>query len=197
MKNDKFQVLIRIAPLLIAIPVIFYLWRGKGEDALEQSVSRITVSQSALKDKPVPLIELSREESWNGNAFKLEANSGKATIVHFWATWCGPCVIELPALIQYAKNLPNDWQIIAIAVDKNREVIEDFFTRYPHLKDITKYAHVGIDPGGRIANRYGTLGLPESFLVRKNLTLSTKLVGPQPWTDARMKALLDTVSKEN
>jgi thiol-disulfide isomerase/thioredoxin len=66
-----------------------------------------------------------------GGKLSLATMRGRPLLVNFWATWCPPCIEELPLLDAfYRENQSNGWQILAVAVDK-RAAVTDFLSRHP------------------------------------------------------------------
>jgi thiol-disulfide isomerase/thioredoxin len=95
----------------------------------------------------------------DGRPVPLAQRLAPVTLVHFWATWCAPCVTEIPALKQLAKDFEDesDFDLVMIAVDDEAEKVKPFLGS---LAPMALY-----DPSWDVANRYGTLQLPETYLV--------------------------------
>ncbi len=102
----------------------------------------------------------------------------KAIVVHFWATWCGPCEAELPELLKFSEH---DKDIVYLIVAINDEVakIKKFLLQMPVPKNQQIYWLLDNNQVHRQA--FGTTKLPESYVFRGNGQLLKKLVGPQAW----------------
>lgn len=192
MNKNYWRILLRVLPLLLLIPLVYLVWFHGGEEKLQQSVSNINTGKSDLQGKAAPPFQFTKEHSWKGETFNLSQAKGKPVLLHFWATWCGPCVAEMPELLALSQKR-SDITFIAIAVDKDWQTVSAFFERYKDLRRFPEKINLYLDPGGDVPDRYGTVGLPETYLLKPDLTVVTKLVGAQPWTNSRMQALLDSL----
>ena len=112
-----------------------------------------------------------------GENVDLAAFRGRVVVVNFWATWCPPCVDEMPSLEKLHRALgPQGLVILGVSGDENEAVLREFVTRtgvtFPILRD----------PGGRIAaDLYHTTGFPETFVVDPNGLLNESYIGPAEW----------------
>lgn len=125
--------------------------------------------------------------SVSGAPVELRSTPAKLTLVNFWATWCGPCIEELPALQAVHDALKvKGFQVVGVAVDDSPEKIREYQERYNLTFPII------IDTRAESKRRYELKGLPESFLLdteQKILlvqdpqdgALITRFVGPRAW----------------
>jgi thiol-disulfide isomerase/thioredoxin len=93
----------------------------------------------------------------------LESLRGKVVYLDFWASWCKPCVVSLPALDDLRKEFPaKDFVVFAVNVDRDPEVARSFLSRrpvgYPSLAD----------PEGQLPVRFGVETMPTSFLIDRD-----------------------------
>ena len=104
------------------------------------------------------------------------------TIIHFWATWCAPCVVEFPELVTFAEQNP-DVTILAISSDRNEQAINRFLSRNtPDLPDNVLIIH---DSDNAITrDQFSVFALPESFIVGEGGVLNDHIVGAYAdWPD--------------
>lgn len=103
---------------------------------------------------------------------------GKVVLVHFWATWCPPCVEELPQLEQLYRLLRGkDFEVLAISVDDDAGT-----SVLPFLEKNKVSFPVLFDPGGAVARRYGTIKFPETYVIDRGGMVRFKIIGPLKWT---------------
>lgn len=103
----------------------------------------------------------------------LEDFAGKAVVINFWATWCGPCREEMPLLQKEWEKFQNDnIEFIGIDVmdDKNlaAALIKEMGITYTNLHDAS----------GKISNEYGVIALPATFFINKEGRVAIKNYGP-------------------
>lgn len=109
---------------------------------------------------------------------------GHVVIVNFWATWCLPCVDELPSLLALQHQLPNV-DVVAISQDEDPIVYKNFLEQYK--VDLLSLR----DPSGRIPALYGTAKIPESYIIDKNGVVRRKFVSSQKWTSPEIVSYLN------
>jgi peroxiredoxin len=112
-----------------------------------------------------------------GNLVQLSALRGKVVFINIWATWCPPCVEEMPTMQRlYERFHDRGLVLLAISIDAlGAQVVAPFMRQY----DLTFPAL--LDPAGSIEHLYRTSGVPESFVVDKQGRLVEKVVGPRDW----------------
>ena len=118
-----------------------------------------------------------RLQSVDGKIVSLADLHGKVVLVHFWATWCPPCVEEIPTLERfYGQVFGTDIEVLAISVDDSADSLKTFLEKnkvhFPVLRD----------PGGKTAGSYGTVKFPETYIVGRDGVVRYKVIGPTDWS---------------
>lgn len=150
-----------------------FLWTSQSEKFLPTQITKL---------KPAPDFSY---QKLNGDTAKLRDHEGKVILLHFWASWCAPCLVEFPDLIKLAASQPDDFILLAISTDDKKENIQNFLKK---LKEpFTDNFIIGQDPDQKISeDLYGTIKLPESYLITANMKISEKITGAQEnWNDKR------------
>ena len=157
-----------IVLVLVSVLVVFFLAREK-ERERSPSIKIITEGDRA------PAFRLPTPE---GRFVNLSDYRGKVVMVHFWATWCPPCVDEMPELEALHRQLNGkDFELLAISVDEGGPGIVTAFMKkhglsYPVL----------LDPARSISGLYGTFKFPETYIVDRNGVVAYKAIGSREWT---------------
>jgi peroxiredoxin len=110
---------------------------------------------------------------------------GKILVVNFWATWCPPCISELPSLNQMAAEVKGSGVVVlGISVDKDKVAYDKF------LKKVKLNFETSRDPAADISSEYGTFKYPETYVINRDGKVLEKFIADQPWTDPAIIARL-------
>ena len=120
-----------------------------------------------------------------GAKVALEEQLAPVTLVHFWATWCPPCVDEIPAIGKLSRDLAGEpkFAVVMVAVADTKPKVETFLGG-PQVAKPVLY-----DDEWEVAHRYGTRQLPETYLVVKG-RIAQKFVGATDWNDPVVRQIL-------
>ena len=100
---------------------------------------------------------------------------GHVVLVNLWASWCAPCVDELPSLLALQRQMPG-LVVVAISMDQDDDAYRRFLTLH-HVDLLTIR-----DPTARINAHYRTAQIPETYAIDRNGILRRKFVSAQDWT---------------
>lgn len=113
-----------------------------------------------------------------GQMHSLRALKDRPVILHFWASWCPPCIDEISAFVEAARALGGRGpQFVAVSLDKNWDEVFKLIPRDQWPKDVLSL----LDPEGVVAERYGSFQFPETYALNPDHTVLRKWVGPQDW----------------
>lgn len=111
----------------------------------------------------------------NGDTLALTSFKGKPLVLNFWATWCPPCVKELPLLNQFAHDMgPKGWRVIGLAIDQ-APAVRKFLSHTPVQFDIALADANGLNLAFQLGNAAG--GLPFSVVLDEAGRIKTRKIG--------------------
>jgi cytochrome c biogenesis protein CcmG, thiol:disulfide interchange protein DsbE len=105
---------------------------------------------------------------------------GKLVVLNFWATYCAPCVEEMPSLVRLQSQMGSNVTILGVSSDPDEGQYRRFLETY-HINFLTVR-----DPRTQASALYGTTGLPETFIIDRSGVVRRKLVGPADWSSPEM-----------
>lgn len=134
---------------------------------------------------------LSGVELGTGQQIRLEDYRGKVVYVDFWASWCPPCLLSLPAYEQMRRDIgTGEFEIIAVNVDENTEDGLRFLQEHPVSYPVLA------DPKGRIGIPWGVRTLPESFLLDREGRIVAAHRGFKSGDEIRLKRDIEALIAE-
>jgi len=129
----------------------------------------------ALDGRPAPPLALA---DMDGYRFDLRQARGHWVFVHFWASWCGPCRREMPAIQRMARRIGDPrLRIELVNVAESADTVFTFLgVTAPDLSTL-------LDRNGTVANRWEPRGLPATYLVDPKGRLRYQALGGRPWDE--------------
>jgi peroxiredoxin len=106
----------------------------------------------------------------------LSALRGHVVVLNFWASWCGPCIEEVPSLVDMQRRLPQV-TVVAVSSDKDAGAYRRFLA-----ESGVNFVTVR-DPSMRIQTLYGTAKIPDTYVIDREGIVRRKFVSAQNWTD--------------
>lgn len=135
---------------------------------------------AGLEGKPFPDLALSDDK---GQPFQLHSLQGKTLLLNFWATWCGPCVAELPALDRLHRALKDVPEIEILAVSVDQQGPPARIASVLRKKDYV--LPLAFEPTGEATRRYGLTSIPMSFIIDKAGVVRHHIDGAREWDNAQ------------
>jgi cytochrome c biogenesis protein CcmG/thiol:disulfide interchange protein DsbE len=116
----------------------------------------------------------------------LSQLKGQVVVLNFWATWCPPCIEEMPSLVQMQQFMKSKGvTVLAISVDAD----ESNYRRFLRDHNVTLLSVR--DPDQRSSGLYGTFKFPETYVIDRNGVVRRKFIGAVDWTEPDVIELLE------
>ncbi len=152
------------------------------------TLALVGVVASTLRDHNVvagdsaPSFEATAE---TGRKVSVDSFGGRVLVLNFWATWCPPCISELPSLNEMARELKGSGVVVlGISVDKDKAAYDKF------LKKVKLNFETSRDPGADISSEYGTSKYPETYVISRDGKVLEKFISDRDWMDPQILARL-------
>jgi cytochrome c biogenesis protein CcmG, thiol:disulfide interchange protein DsbE len=129
--------------------------------------------RSAKEGGAAPVFALKTDD---GKTITPTSFGGKVLVLNFWATWCTPCVQEIPSLNVFQKEFASSGVVVvAVNIDKNEQKYRNFLRKIPVSFEVTR------DPKADISTEYGTFLIPETYII-KDGRIMRKYAEAKDWT---------------
>ena len=185
-----------IAFLLAGIYLVF-----QGESNVDEPISGSelqalatgTLSNMAFftPDEPVQAVSF---VDGSGEERHVEEWRGKVVLINIWATWCGPCRHEMPALDRLQEQLGgDDFDVLAISLDRSGLELPRAFYAENGISNLALYN----EASARIGVNLGVFGMPTTVLLDREGRLIGRLVGPAEWDAPEAVALIRAAIRQD
>jgi thiol-disulfide isomerase/thioredoxin len=184
----RWIVIVLVGAIVAAATFAVYMLAGLNDDEVPSKLGSIENFIPAREIKPAPLLTFLDEE---GTKLTLEKFRGKIVVLNLWATWCTPCVAEMPMLDRLQQQLEGvGVVVVALSIDRGGpEVVREFFDEH-------EIAHLGVyvDPTMRAQQDLSAIGLPTTIIIDREGNDRGRIVGPAEWDDAEAADLVLSAS---
>jgi thiol-disulfide isomerase/thioredoxin len=172
------------AAVLAAILIAAGWWYG--EDASGAPAFRGNIGPFVVQETPSPVPALSFVDA-DGRTRSLDDFKGRLVLLNLWATWCGPCVEEMPALDRLQARLGgDDFTVLALAMDRQgRTLVEPFLVKL-RIRNLAMY----LDTSGNATRALKARGLPTTLLIDRDGREIGRLEGAAEWDSDAAAAFL-------
>lgn len=182
-KNARTSIFL-IALIVLGAVILFWL-------QVKDDVSVNPTGQARLgKGLPAPDFSL---PALDGQRIRLSDYRGKVVLLNIWATWCLPCVEEMPSMERLHQTMSEeDFKILAVSIDASGAEAVRAFMKH-HGLSFTALS----DPQNTIRSLYQITGVPESFIIDRNGVIVEKVIGPRDWAAADTVGFLRELGRKN
>ena len=139
----------------------------------------------AIPPPPAPAISFA---DLSGNPVSLSDFAGKIILVNLWATWCEPCVREMPSLERMQARLGDKITVVAISEDRGGSKAVEPFIGKLGLQSVKTY----LDPKSAVERAFEVQGLPTSFLIDRKGRVLGRVEGAAEWDSPKLLETLES-----
>jgi thiol-disulfide isomerase/thioredoxin len=185
MSRRRLAVLVLVLPAVAFLAVRFIHAAGSRARAMRSEACQALSPQPMVKVKPGQEAPDFTLKDASGRSWSLRSLRGRPVLLNFWATWCPPCVEEMPSLENLSRRIGDRLTVITVSVDEDWETVKKFFPGGTSLS-------VLLDRDKEVPKRYGTEKYPETFLIDSAGRLQ-KLFFQAKWDSAEAALCLENV----
>jgi peroxiredoxin len=165
MNRDRLAKRLQTAALILLLPLGWLIW-----DSLQERL--------VGEGDRAPSFQVTTDR---GKTITRSEFGGKVLVLNFWATWCPPCIDELPSLNAMAERMgPKGVVVLGVSVDKNEQAYKNFVQRARIQFETAR------DPDAGISGDYGTYKYPETYVISRDGKVVRKYVGPRDWMSSEV-----------
>ena len=150
-------------------------------------ITIIALNFGACNSKKINAFELPISDL-EGNEASLDQFKGKVVFLNIWATWCAPCIKELPNIAAAKNSVNTDDVVFVLVSDEKLETINRFVTK-------TRYDFEFFKLNESIKKR-GIFSIPQTYILNKDGEVVQSITGPQAWEEAKWVNLLQDLSSQ-
>jgi len=153
---------------------------GTTAKAFDEAGLRLLSNKVSPMNFSLPLLE--------GKTKSLGSYKGKVVFLNFWATWCGPCRLEMPSMESiYKKFNDKGLEILAVNCSEDKATVSSYMINegftFPALLDLD----------GKVRSAYGVQSIPTTFLIDRDGMIVLRLVGSIDWDTPKIHAALESL----
>jgi len=186
--NTPWYSVVKIAVLFTAAVFLFNSCHAKAQSpvlsgtakAFDEAGLRLLNKKVSPRDFSLSLLE--------GETRSLSSFKGKVIFLNFWATWCGPCRVEMPSMESlYKKFNDKGLEILAVNCAEDKAAVSSF------MKNEGFTFPVLLDLDGRVSINYGIQSIPTTFLIDRGGMIILRLVGSIDWNNPKIHAAIESL----
>jgi thiol-disulfide isomerase/thioredoxin len=130
-------------------------------------------------------------EDLDGTAHSLSDHLGKVVFLNFWATWCGPCRIEMPSMERLHRKFKDEgFEILAVDLQESKDQVR----RFADELDLT--FTILLDKTGTVGAQYGARSIPTTYLIDREGNIFARAIGAREWDTPQMIDLFRRILRE-
>jgi thiol-disulfide isomerase/thioredoxin len=167
------------AALALSLVLLMRAGSAAEDDAGTAQQTRLGEFVPISPPHPAPAISFADR---TGNTVSLSDFAGRLVVLNLWATWCAPCLREMPSLDRIQERLGDDITVLALSEDRGGTKIVEPFIEKLGLKSLKFY----LDPKSSVEQAFKVQGLPTSFVIDRQGNLLGQVEGAAEWDSPKL-----------
>ena len=165
---------------------------GETPDRVTRELSTGTLTAFVVHPEPKPVGDITFVDAGQ-TPLSLADWKGRVVLVNLWATWCGPCREEMPALAELQSLLGSaDFEVVAISIDRQGAEVARPFLENVNAEALELY----LDPSTKVLAGFKAIGLPASILIDRSGREVGRMFGPADWASPEAVRLIKAALAE-
>ncbi len=157
---------------IIYIFLIFLLGTTGYAETVQDKLMNLGI---AIPQNKVEAIDFELEDL-NGETRSLSSYRGKVVFLNFWATWCGPCRIEMPSMQRVYNELKDEgFEIVAVDLREDKKKVKKFIKKYELTFPVL------LDKTGKVGGIYGARAIPTTYIIDRDGFIIGRTIGAREW----------------
>lgn len=203
-KRDRWRTGLVLAVAALAVAGVLLVRFLGPLDRQTQAQGLLRELGAELHGRPLTVAELDLTLDARGKdpkQLRQLTNGGGVVLLHFWASWCPPCLEELPALLALAQTMRGQaFQLVAVSYDdawpEHDAILQKVTGRQKPMDGVWLRDFAGQEgpPASMLRTRLGTEQLPETYVLVGNEVLA-RFVSTQAWTGTRMRRCMELLAQ--
>jgi thiol-disulfide isomerase/thioredoxin len=128
----------------------------------------VSADEAPVVASPAPDFTL---DSLEGDSLQLTSFRGTPVLINFWATWCAPCLLEMPNIQKYYEKYPGQFEVLAVNAGETEQTVQRF------VDDLGVNFKILLDPDVKIQELYHIKGYPTTYIVDKDGIIRFQHIG--------------------
>lgn len=184
--SSKIKGLVLFLATTVALGALLSPWLSGDSTAVVQAVAAL---DGEWVDRPGPQFELPDSE---GRMHRLSDYRGKVVFLNFWASFCEPCIEEMPSMERLVRQYEDQGLVmVAVSHDAEKADMDRFMAQF--LPGSRSSMTVLWDPEARVAGDYGTELIPETYILDRDGRVVARFVNAYDWTRPEVKQLIESL----